>query len=82
MLFDGSEQPVDNALDAQALYFMYYNFARVNQAVRMSPAMAAGIETRLWDFEDIVDLIDATAETRGAADDSAERKLRRLLQAY
>ena len=26
--------------------------------------------------------IDATAETRGAADDSAERKLRRLLQAY
>jgi hypothetical protein len=26
--------------------------------------------------------IDATGETRGAADDSAERKLRRLLQAY
>jgi hypothetical protein len=26
--------------------------------------------------------IDATAETRGLADDSAERKLRRLLQAY
>jgi hypothetical protein len=26
--------------------------------------------------------IDATAETRGAADDAAERKLRRLLRAY
>ena len=26
--------------------------------------------------------IEATAETRSAADDSAERKLRRLLQAY
>jgi hypothetical protein len=26
--------------------------------------------------------IDATADTRGAADDAAERKLRRLLQAY
>jgi len=26
--------------------------------------------------------IEATAETRGLADDSAERKLRRLLQAY
>jgi hypothetical protein len=26
--------------------------------------------------------IDATGETRGAADDAAERKLRRLLQAY
>jgi hypothetical protein len=26
--------------------------------------------------------IEATAETRGAADDAAERKLRRFLQAY
>jgi hypothetical protein len=26
--------------------------------------------------------IEASAETRGAADDAAERKLRRLLQAY
>jgi hypothetical protein len=26
--------------------------------------------------------IDATAETRGQADDAAERKLRRLLQSY
>jgi hypothetical protein len=26
--------------------------------------------------------IDATGETRGAADDAAERKLRRLFQAY
>ena len=26
--------------------------------------------------------IDATADTRGAADDAAERKLRRMLQAY
>ena len=26
--------------------------------------------------------IEATAQTRGAADDAAERKLRRLLQAY
>ena len=26
--------------------------------------------------------IDATAETRGAADDAAERKLRRMMQAY
>jgi len=26
--------------------------------------------------------IDATGETRGAADDAAERNLRRLLQAY
>jgi len=37
---------------------MYYNFVRLNQAVKMSPAMAAGVETRLWEMCDIVKLID------------------------
>jgi hypothetical protein len=41
-----------------ALYTTWYNFARVNSAVRMSPAMAARLETRLWDIGDIVNLID------------------------
>jgi IS1 family transposase len=43
---------------AQALYFLFYNFARQHKTLRMSPAMAAGIETRLWSMEDIVALID------------------------
>jgi IS1 family transposase len=61
-LTNAHSKKLANHHHAQALYFMYYNFARVNQAVRMSPAMAAGIETRLWDMGDIVDLIDARAE--------------------
>jgi IS1 family transposase len=43
---------------AQALYFLFYNFARQHKTLRMSPAMAAGIETRLWSMADIVALID------------------------
>jgi IS1 family transposase len=42
-----------------ALYTTWYNFVRINSAVRMSPAMAAGIADRLWAMGDIVDLIDA-----------------------
>lgn len=42
-----------------ALYTVWYNFARINSAVKMSPAMAAGISTRLWEMADIVALIDA-----------------------
>lgn len=34
------------------------NFARVNSAVRMSPAMASGISDRLWDIGDIVKLVE------------------------
>jgi hypothetical protein len=41
---------------------MFYNFTRINSAVRMSPAMAAGIETRLWSMDDVVALIDEYAE--------------------
>jgi len=42
-----------------ALYFMFYNFVRINQAVKMPPAMAAGIETRLWEMEDLAAMIEA-----------------------
>jgi hypothetical protein len=41
-----------------ALYTCWYNFARINSAVRMSPAMACGLEQRLWDIGDIVKLIE------------------------
>jgi len=35
----------------------WYNFARINSSVRMSPAMAARVTDRLWDIGDIVKLI-------------------------
>jgi hypothetical protein len=41
-----------------ALYTVWYNFARINSAVKVSPAMAAELETRLWDISDIVNLIE------------------------
>jgi hypothetical protein len=41
-----------------ALYTTWYNFARINSAVRMSPAMAARLTETLWDIGDIVKLIE------------------------
>jgi len=41
------------------MYFVYYNFVRINSAVKMSPAMAAGIETRLWEMSDLLAMVDA-----------------------
>lgn len=57
-LTNAHSKKLENHHYAQALYFMFYNFARINSAVRMSPAMAAGIETRLWDMADLVRVID------------------------
>jgi hypothetical protein len=42
-----------------ALYTTWYNFARINSAVKMAPAMAAGVSKTLWSMADIVGLIDA-----------------------
>jgi hypothetical protein len=45
-----------------ALYALWYNFVRIHKTLRMSVAMASGIETRLWSMEDVVRLIDEEAE--------------------
>ncbi len=50
---------IDNHCHALALYFVWYNFARIHMSLRVSPAMAAGVTDRLWDMTDIVALIDA-----------------------
>lgn len=50
---------IENHVHMVALYTTWYNFARVNSAVRMSPAMAAGLTDTLWDIADIVKLIEA-----------------------
>jgi len=50
-----------------ALYATWYNFARVNSAVRMSPAMAAGLSDRLWDIGDIVNLVEQQENLKLAA---------------
>jgi IS1 family transposase len=54
----GHSKKFENHCHHLAIFFLFYNFARVHSTLRMSPAMAAGIETRLWDIEDIVRLMD------------------------
>jgi len=49
---------LENHVHMVALYTTWYNFARINSAVRMSPAMACGLEQCLWGIGDIVKLIE------------------------
>jgi hypothetical protein len=53
---------LENHAHMVALYALWYNFVRVHKTLRTSPAMAAGIERRLWSMEDVVALIDEQAE--------------------
>jgi IS1 family transposase len=49
---------LENHIHMVALYTVWYNYARINSAVRMAPAMAAGISDRLWEVADIVRLVE------------------------
>ena len=48
---------VENHAAAVALYFMYYNFGRVHQTLRVTPAMEAGVSDHVWSIEEIVALM-------------------------
>ncbi|WP_339715975.1 IS1 family transposase, partial [uncultured Sneathiella sp.] len=62
-LTNGFSKKVENHAYAVALHFMYYNYVRVHQTLKVSPAMQAGLTDRLWDIKDIVALIDADEPT-------------------
>ena len=64
-LTNAHSKKFENHCHMVALYTVWYNFARINSAVRMAPAMAAGISDRLWDMADIVNLIDDAAPKPG-----------------
>jgi hypothetical protein len=36
---------------------MYYNFARIHQTLRVTPAMEAGVADHVWSLEEIINLL-------------------------
>jgi hypothetical protein len=56
-LTNAFSKKIENLEYAVALHFMYYNFCRIHQTLRVTPAMAAGVTTKLWEIEDILKLM-------------------------
>mgnify|MGYP001328561927 CR=1 FL=1 len=61
-LTNAFSKKVENHEYALAIYFMHYNFCRIHQSLRVSPAIAAGVSKMLWSMADVVAMIDAWAE--------------------
>ena len=49
----------ENFKAAVALHYAYYNFVKINSAVRCTPAMAAGVESSVWTVGDLVRTVEA-----------------------
>jgi IS1 family transposase len=57
-LTNAFSKKLENHEHAVALHFMYYNFCRIHQSLRVTPAMEAGVTDHVWSIEEIVDLFD------------------------
>jgi IS1 family transposase len=66
-LTNAFSKKLENHAHMVALYALWYNFVRIHKTLRTSPAMAAGIETRLWSMEDVVRLIEQREDFRSGA---------------
>jgi IS1 family transposase len=49
---------VESHAAAIALHTMYYNFVRIHQTLKVTPAMAAGVSKKLWEVTDIVEMLE------------------------
>jgi IS1 family transposase len=54
-LTNGFSKKVENMRAAVSLHFAHYNFVRLHSSLRVTPAMAANVEKRLWSLEELVD---------------------------
>ncbi len=57
-LTNGFSKKLENHEHALAVYFMFYNFCRIHQTLRVTPAMEAGVSDHVWTMEEVVALID------------------------
>ena len=51
--------PTDPAVVVQfEIYFTRYNFVRIHQTLKITPAMAAGVTTKLWEMSDMMKVLE------------------------
>jgi hypothetical protein len=56
-LTNAHSKKIENHEAAIALHYMHYNFARIHQTLRVTPAMAAAVSDHVWRLEEIVGLL-------------------------
>lgn len=57
-LTNGFSKKFENHAHAVNLHAIHYNFCRIHQSIRCTPAMEAGITDHVWSIEEIIDLLD------------------------
>jgi hypothetical protein len=58
-LTNAFSKKVEHHACAVALHAMSYNFVRIHQTLKVTPAMAVGVTDRLWEMSDVVEMLEA-----------------------
>jgi hypothetical protein len=61
-LTNAFSKKLENHIAALALYFVYYNFCRIHQTLRVTPAMEAGISDHVWNVDEILALVPVSQQ--------------------
>jgi hypothetical protein len=56
-LTNAFSKKIENHVASIALHYMHYNFCRIHQTLRITPAMAAGISDHVWSVSELVALL-------------------------
>jgi IS1 family transposase len=56
-LTNGFSKKLENLEHAIALHYMHYNFCRIHQSLRVTPAMEAGVSDHVWSLDEVIDLL-------------------------
>jgi IS1 family transposase len=57
-LTNAFSKKAENHAHMMAIYFMHYNFVRIHQTLKITPAMAAGVTPKLWEMSDMVAVLE------------------------
>ena len=57
-LTNAFSKKIENQAHAVALHFMHYNFVRIHQTLRVTPAMEAGVADHVWNLEELAGLLN------------------------
>jgi IS1 family transposase len=66
-LTNGFSKKAENHGHSVAIHFMHYNFVRIHQSLRVTPAIAAGVTAKLWSLTDMARVIEDWEALRSGA---------------
>ena len=61
-LTNGFSKKIEMHAHSVALHFAYYNFCKIHQTLRITPAMAAGVSDHAWEIAELIQSVQGRPE--------------------